>query len=212
MHVAQTAEIGPFALISEGSVSAGVRRVEALTGSAAHVYFAQSRRQLEEAAAALGAPSDRLPERITALQDELSQRKQRNTDLERALAQQQFQARLAQLETISGIPALVTQFNGTPMATLREMADWFRAQYSSGVLVLGSAHEGKPQLLATVSDDLQAQGLHAGQLIRAIAPSIGGGGGGRPGMAQAGGADPAGIPAALAEARRYLAEFSIAAG
>ena len=212
LHVAQTAEIGPFALSSEGSVSAGVRRVEALTGVAAHAYFAQSRRQLEEAAAALGAPGDRLTERITALQDELSQRKQRNTELERALAQQQFRARLAQLETIGEIPALVTQFNGTPMTTLREMADWFRMQYKSGVLVLGSTHDGKPQLLATVSDDLQAQGLHAGQLIRAIAPSIAGGGGGRPGMAQAGGADPAGIPTALAEARRYLAEFPLAAG
>ena len=212
LHVAQTAEIGPFALSSEGSVSAGVRRVEALTGVAAHAYFAQSRRQLEEAAAALGAPGDRLTERITALQDELSQRKQRNTELERALAQQQFRVRLAQLETIGEIPALVTQFNGTPMATLREMADWFRTQYKSGVLVLGSTHDGKPQLLATVSDDLQAQGLHAGQLIRAIAPSIAGGGGGRPGMAQAGGADPAGIPTALAEARRYLAEFPLAAG
>ena len=212
LHVAQTAEIGPFALISEGSVSAGVRRVEALTGKVAYDYFADKRQQLEEVAKTLGTISYHLTDRIQALQEELSQHKQRNTELERALAKQQFQARLAQRETISGILALVTQFNGTPMATLREMADWFRTQYSSGVLVLGSAHEGKPQLLATVSDDLQAQGLHAGQLIRAIAPSIGGGGGGRPGMAQAGGADPAGIPAALAEARRYLAEFSIAAG
>ena len=209
LHVGSTAEIGPFALISEGSVSAGIRRVEALTGAAAHRHFAQSRRLLGEAASALGASGERLPERIQALQDELARRKRRNAELERALAHQQFAARLSGLETIGEISALLAQLPDTPLATLREMADWFRAREGSGVLVLGSAQDGRAQLLAAVSDDLIARGLHAGQLIRAIAPSVGGGGGGRPNLAQAGGRDSAGIPQALAEARDYLANFAL---
>lgn len=210
LHVAQTAEIGPFTLISEGSVSAGVRRVEALTGPAAYHFIRDTQDQLDGVAEALAVPKERIPERILSLQDELTQLKKRNAELERSLAQQQFRERLSTVENIGIIPVLLTQFNGTPLATLREMADWFRAQQPTGVLVLGSTYAGKPQLLATVSDDLQAKGLHAGQLIRAIAPSIGGGGGGRPGMAQAGGSDPAGISNALDEARRYLAEFPLA--
>ncbi|MCY3935578.1 MAG: alanine--tRNA ligase [Chloroflexi bacterium] len=209
LHVTQTAEIGPFVLISEGSVSAGVRRVEALTGSAALQYIRETRDQLQQAAETLAVPADRIPERLQSLQQELAQLKRRNSELERSLAQQQFREQLLRLEDIGPIPALITQFDGTPMATMREMADWFRAHHPSGVLILGSVYDGKPQLLATVSDDWQARGLQAGQLMRAIAPNIGGGGGGRPGMAQAGGSNPVGIVQALEEARCYLADFPL---
>ena len=209
LHVSRTAEIGPFLLSSEGSVSAGVRRVEALTGAAANDYIAQHRVNLEAAASALGTPSEQLPERVVALQEEMAQLRQRNATLERALARQQFQTRLAEMETVCEIPVLLTEINGIPTATMREMADWFREQVDSGVLVIGNRMDGKPQLLAAVSDDLQVRGLTANALIRAIAPKIGGGGGGRPGLAQAGGKDSAGIPAALASARRYLAEITL---
>ena len=209
LHVTQTAEIGPFALISEGSVSAGVRRVEALTGSVALQYIREARDRLHQVAEALAVQEERIPDRLQSLQRELSQLKRRNSELERSLAQQQFREQLHRLEEIGPIPALITQFDGTPMATMREMADWFRAHHPSGILILGSVYDGKPQLLATVSDDWQARGLQAGQLIRTIAPSIGGGGGGRPGMAQAGGSNPVGIAQALEEARRYLADFPL---
>jgi alanyl-tRNA synthetase len=101
---------------------------------------------------------------------------------------------------------LIAQVDDTSVETLREMADWFRGVVNqNGVVVLGSVTDGKPQLLVAVTDDLTKQGLHAGNLIKMIAPLVGGGGGGRPNIAQAGGKDPAKLPAALAEARKLLA-------
>ena len=99
---------------------------------------------------------------------------------------------------------MIAQFDGMTMDSLREMSDWFRNKVKSGVLVVGSATDGKPQLLVTVTDDLTKKGLHAGNLIKEIAAVVGGGGGGRPNMAQAGGKDVAKLSAALETARQLI--------
>lgn len=203
-HVGETAEIGPFVIIGEGSVSAGIRRVEALTGHAAVEYIQDQIDRLGHVAAQLNTTPDAVEERVAALQSELAQAKKQAAQLQRQLAKDNFDALLGNLEQVNGKQALIAQVDDVPPDTLREMSDWFRNAVSSGVMVLGSVSDGKPQLVVAVTDDLTKQGYHAGNLIKQIAAVIGGGGGGRPTMAQAGGKDASKIGAALAEARKLL--------
>lgn len=206
VHVRETAEIGLFVLVSEGSVSAGIRRIEALTGHAALNYINGNLNQLHQIAQQLGTSSDNAAQRVSALQDELSAAKKELNTLRRELARHSFNEQVEALETINGVPVLISQVNDVTMDNLREMSDWFRNRVESGVLVLGSVVDGRPQLLATVSEDLIQRGLHAGNLIREIAQIVGGGGGGRPNMAQAGGKDVSKLPDALTTARNLIAE------
>ena len=111
-----------------------------------------------------------------------------------------------QLESLNGVQALVAELDNTPMETMREMTDWFRNQVDNGVMVLASDIAGRPQIVVAVSDALVKEGLRAGDLIKPIAKVVGGGGGGRPQMAQAGGRDSSKIELALRKARELLAE------
>jgi alanyl-tRNA synthetase len=205
-HVSETAEIGPFVIVSEGSVSAGIRRVEALTGHAAVAYIEDQLDRIGHVAQQLNASPDQIEARVAALQEELAQTRKQAAQLQRQLAKSSFDALLGKLEAVDGKQALIAQVDEVPPDTLREMSDWFRSAVKSGVMVLGTVSDGKPQLLVAVTDDLTKQGLHAGNLIKQIAPVIGGGGGGRPTMAQAGGKDAAKIADALAEARKLLSQ------
>jgi alanyl-tRNA synthetase len=204
-HVSETAEIGPFVIINEGSVSAGIRRVEALTGHAAVEYIQNQIERLGHVAAQLNTTPDAVEERIAALQSELAQARKQTATLQRQVAKDNFDALLGKLEQVDGKQALIAQVDDVPPDTLREMSDWFRNAVRSGVMVLGTVSEGKPQLVVAVTDDLTKQGLHAGNLIKQIAAVVGGGGGGRPTMAQAGGRDASRLGEALAEARKLLA-------
>ncbi len=205
-HVHETAEIGPFVIVSEGSVSAGIRRIEALTGHGAVSYIQRQKALLEGVAAHLSSAPEQVEERVEALQSELAQAKKQAAQLQRQLAKQNFDDLLGKLEQVDGKRTLIAQLDDVPPDTLREMTDWFRsAVKSGGVMVLGSVSEGKPQLVVAVTDDLTKQGLHAGNLIKQIAAVIGGGGGGRPTMAQAGGKDASKIGDALAQARKLIA-------
>ncbi|PJF24140.1 MAG: alanine--tRNA ligase, partial [Phototrophicales bacterium] len=176
--------------ISEGSVSAGIRRVEAVTGRGAVEYLQRAVSTLNQAAVQLMTTPDNLEYRIAQLQGELAQTKKQLEALRKEAARSRFTSLLTQVETINGKQALIARLDDVPADTLRDMADWFRDAVKSGVLVVGGVTEGKPQLLIAVTDDQTKQGLHAGNLIKQIAPIIGGGGGGRPNMAQAGGKDP----------------------
>ncbi|MDK3161691.1 DHHA1 domain-containing protein [Kamptonema cortianum] len=120
------------------------------------------------------------------------------------MAKGRFESLLQKLEPLNGKQALIAQIDDIPTDTLREMSDWFRTQVTTGVMVLGSVTDGKPQLVVAVTDDLTRQGIHAGNLIKSIAAVIGGGGGGRPQMAQAGGRDVDRLPEALETARKLL--------
>lgn len=206
VHVQNTAEIGPFLIVSEGSVSAGIRRVEAVTGTGALDYIERSRAVLHDAAAQLGATPELLPARIQDVQEELSQVRKQVAQLQRDLARKQFDQMIGHLENINGFDALIAQIEGVPADMLREMSDWFRNAVASGVLVLGTIIDGKPQLMVAVTDDLTKLGVHAGNLIKQIAPVVGGGGGGRPTMAQAGGKEASKLPDALAAARALLSQ------
>jgi alanyl-tRNA synthetase len=206
VHVSETAEIGPFLIVSEGSVSAGIRRVEALTGAGAVEYIQNKIGAINHLAAQLSATPDTLPERIAALQAELNHARKHTAQLQRELARQTFERLLGSLEQLNGKQALIAQIDEVPADTLREMADWFRDSVKSGVMVLGSVSDGRPQILVAVTDDLTRQGLHAGNLVKQVAAVVGGGGGGRPTMAQAGGKDASKIGAALETARSLIAD------
>jgi len=205
-HVTETGEIGPFVFTSEGSVSAGVRRVEALTGQGAIDYIQERLALLDHLAEDLNTTPEDAPKRIEALHNELSTARKQIEQLRRRLAKSDFDELVTQAEQINGKTAVIGQLDGIPVETLREMADWFRNRVKeSGVLVLGSAIEERPMLLVAVTDDLVKQGVKANDLIKPIAAIVGGGGGGRPNMAQAGGKDVNKLPEALAKARELLA-------
>jgi alanyl-tRNA synthetase len=205
IHVKETAEVGPFLIVSEGSVSAGIRRVEALTGRGAYEYIQQHRGTLSAVAAQLGALPEQTPERVAALQAELSHARKLISQLQRDAARLKFERMLQNIEQVNGKHALIAQIDDITPETMREMSDWFRNAVQSGVLVLASVVDGRPQLVVAVTDDLTKQGLHAGHLIREIAAVVGGGGGGRPTMAQAGGKHAAKLAEALMTARQLIA-------
>jgi alanyl-tRNA synthetase len=198
LHVGETGEIGFFRFIGEQAIGAGVRRVEAVTGRGAHAYVAGRLDTLERIAQKLNAPTAEVESRLEAV---LAENRTLNRSLEqlnRKLARGQFETLLAQVQRVDGVNLLAAQVEVTGANELREMADWFRDQVGSGAAVLATVNNGKPLIIATVSDDLIGQGLKAGDLVREVAKMVGGGGGGRPNMAQAGGNDPAKLPAALA--------------
>jgi alanyl-tRNA synthetase len=205
-HLKETSEIGAFVFTNEGSVSAGVRRIEALTGHEAVKYIQSQLDLLHTIAGNLGTTPDKALKRIDALQDELSSTRKKVDELQRKLAKYSFDDMMGNMETINGKRALIAQLDGVPGETLREMADWFRNKVNEkGVLVLGSDIDGKPMLLVALTDDLVKSGLKAGEIIKPIAEIVGGGGGGRPNMAQAGGKDSSKLPQALNKAREVLA-------
>jgi alanyl-tRNA synthetase len=204
VHVPETAEIGPFIIVNEGSVSAGIRRIEALTGRGAVEYIQQQLNTLSQLAHRLGTTPDQAGNRLDNLQAELAASKKQIAQLQREIARSRFNEMINNLENLNGVPALIGQLDGMTMDNLREVSDWYRNKVKSGVLVLGSVADDRPQLIVTVSDDLTKKGLHAGNLIKEIAAVVGGGGGGRPNMAQAGGKDASKLPEALETARTLI--------
>ncbi len=198
-HVDQTAEIGPFVITSEGSAAAGIRRIEAVTGLGAANLMMDRLRTLQETAALVGTTVRDLPERIQAMQAELQANKRQTHELRRTMAFQEFEGLLAKVERIDDIPVLAASVRGAEIDTLREMADRFRDRNQSGIVALGTVVKDRPQLIVAVTEDLVARGLHAGKLIGQVAKMVGGGGGGRPTMAQAGGKDASKLEEALAQ-------------
>jgi alanyl-tRNA synthetase len=204
-HVPSTAVIGSFIVSAESSVAQGIRRIEALTGHGAQQFVNRQLNTLRQTAAQLGATPEQVGERIEALREEVTQARQENAKLRRNLARLDFERLLDRIETIDGIPVLIAQVQSTTPETLREMTDWFRDKVKQGVVVLGMESDGKPQLIAAVSDDLTKR-VHAGNLIKTVAATIGGGGGGRPNMAQAGGKDASKLSEALTQARQWVTD------
>ncbi len=206
VHVPETSEIGAFLIVNEGSSSAGIRRVEALTGQAALEYMQNQLDTVTALANQLHTTPANLADRVQALNDELAEQKRELDGLRREVARARFNEAVENLEDYGGVPGLVTQVEGIPMNMLREMADWFRNKVDSGVVVLGSVVDNKPLILVSVSDDLTKKGLRAGDIVKAVAERVGGGGGGRPDMAQAGGKDAEKLPDALDYAKQLIAE------
>jgi alanyl-tRNA synthetase len=205
-HVPETADIGPFLIVSEEAAAAGVRRVEAVTGRAAFDLLQQRLGALENVATYLKANPAEVDRKVLALLDEQQSAQKEIARLRRELAQREFETLLSQVESVNGVPVLAAAVKDVDADTLREMTDWFRARTPSGVAVLGSVQGNRPHFVASVTDDLVRRGLDAGKLVKVVAKVVGGGGGGKPTLAQAGGKDPSRLSEALAQVKPTVME------
>ncbi|PDW02722.1 alanine--tRNA ligase [Candidatus Viridilinea mediisalina] len=204
-HVTSTGQIGYVRLLAESSIGSGIRRIEALTGHKAEAWAEQQAQALRELANRLGVAPNLVVERVEQLLGEAKQRQQELNTLRGRLARSSLEQLLEQVQHEHGVPLLAAQVEAEDVARLREMGDFLRDRLGSGVIVLGTVIQAKPLLLVMVTPDLVTQGYHAGKLVKALAAMVGGGGGGRPDMAQAGGKDPAQLGAALAQAGALVA-------
>ena len=203
-HVKNTSEIMAFKIISETGVAAGVRRIEALTSDGLMKYYAQIEETLKNAAHFVKATPENLADKITHLMAENKALHGEVESLKSKMAQEAAGDVMDQVTEIKGVKLLAARLDGIDMNGLRGLGDQFKAKLGDGVVVLASANDGKVSLMVTATDGAMKQGAHAGNLVKAIAGCVGGGGGGRPNMAQAGGKNPAGIPDALAKAAEAL--------
>lgn len=204
-HVKNTNELGLFKIVSEGGVGAGVRRIEAVTSSDAFKFLQDRDDLLTKSAASLKvAQIKEVPHQVETLQNELKEAQKQNESLQAKIAAQQANNVFENVQATKNGSLIAAEVQVAGMGQLRQLADTWRSKALSDVLVLATASDGKANLLVAVSDDKTKKGLKAGDLIKAIAPAINGGGGGRPNLAQAGGKNPAGIKEALSQAKDYL--------
>ena len=197
-HVSRTGDIGPFFIVSESGIGTGIRRIEAVTGRGALELFQALRTRQEQIAAALETTPEQTPQRVQRLLEDLRAAHKEVEQLYRQLARADFEALLGRVVEVEGVPVLAAHVAAPDVETLREMADWFRDKIKGGVIVLGTVIEDKPLFIAATTKELNARGIHAGNLVRQVAQRVGGGGGGRPDMAQAGGRDVSKLDEALA--------------
>jgi alanyl-tRNA synthetase len=206
-HVDSTGDIGLFLIISEGSAAAGIRRIEAVTGRGAYELVQRRFAALKQSAARLAVAPEETPAKIGSLLDELSEAHKQIAQLRRELVAHEFTRILEAVPNVAGIPVLAARLPNADADTLREMSDRFRQRYPSGVAVLASvSSDGRPQLVAAVTEDLVSRGLRAGDLVKHVAQPLGGGGGGRPTLAQAGGKDATHLDEALASVPAWVEE------
>lgn len=205
-HVAQTGDIGSFIIISEGSAAAGIRRIEAVTGHAAYELIHERNMALKKTAHLLNSPVAEVPAKVTALQDALEDARKEINQLKTEGVAEEFKQKLTSVPQVNGVPVLTVALKNADVETLRQMCDLFRQKFSSGVVVLGSVTNERPMILCAVTDDLVKKGLNAGNIVRSAAEVMGGSGGGRPNLAQAGGKVPDKLESALALAARLIEE------
>ena len=203
-HVKNTNEIMAFKILSESGVAAGVRRIEALTSKGLIRYYDNLEKKLNEAAKVLKATPDNLAEKIAHLTAENKALHSEVESLKSKLAQDAMGDVMNQVQEIKGVKLLAAAVDGVDMNGLRDLGDQLKEKLGDGVVVLASGNDGKVSLMVTATDAAMKQGAHAGNLIKAIAGLVGGGGGGRPNMAHACGKNPAGIQEALKKAAEVL--------
>ncbi len=204
LHVGETGEIGLFRFVSESAVGANTRRVEAVTGRGAYDYVSRRLALLDKLAGRLNTPVGEIETRLeTLLEHDRSQERQLEQAMRR-LARADFEVLLGGVMEIKGARVLAAQVDDGDPDRLREMADWFRDRVKSGVAVLGTVKDGKPLIVAAVTEDLIGRGLKAGDIVREVAKVVGGGGGGRADMAQAGGRNPDKLAEALDTVRSLV--------
>jgi len=204
-HVGRTGDIGLFKITSEGGIAAGVRRIEAVTGAAAMAYVAQQQSELEEAAALLKGDAHSVVTKLKAQLDKMKQLEKDMQQLKDKLAAAASADLAGDAVVVNGVNVLIKQLEGVEASALRGLQDELKQKLKSAVIVLGVAQEGKVNLIAGVSNDLVAK-VKAGELVAMIAAQVGGKGGGRPDMAQAGGSQPENLDAALAQVLPWITE------
>ncbi|MCM3725232.1 alanine--tRNA ligase [Neobacillus cucumis] len=196
-HVPNTSVIGLFKIVSESGIGAGTRRIEAVTGESAYKLLNEQVGLLKDAADKLKTNPKDIGSRIEGLMTEIKQLQRENESLAAKLGNIEAGNLVSNAKEIEGVTVLSAKVQAADMNNLRNMADDLKQKLGSAVIVLGSAHDGKVNLIAAVTKDLIERGYHAGKLIKEVASRCGGGGGGRPDMAQAGGKDPEKLDAAL---------------
>ncbi len=204
-HVSRTGDIGFFKIVAEGGVAAGVRRVEAVTGEGALAWAQQLEEQWNEAAAALKAPAGEVRAKIAQILDHARALEKELDRLKGKLASTRGDDLAAQAVEVNGAKVLAATLDGADAKVLRETVDKLKDKLKTAIIVLGTAEAGKVSLIAGVTGDLIGR-LKAGELVNYVAGQVGGKGGGRPDMAQAGGTDPAALPGALASVRGFVAK------
>ena len=205
-HVSNTGSITTFKLISEAGVAAGVRRIEALTGDAVFAYYKDVEKTLAEAAKAAKTTPANLVEKIEHMLADMKALQSEIESLKSKAAKDALGDVMNQVVEVKGVKLLATSVEGVDMNGLRDLGDQLKEKLGEGVVVIASSANDKVNLIAMATDGAMKQGAHAGNLIKGIAALVGGGGGGRPNMAQAGGKNPAGIPDAVAKVAEVLGE------
>ena len=197
-HVENTGDIGTFLIISEGSAAAGIRRIEAVTGRGAYEVIRTRNRVLRRAARLTNSSMEEIVAKISGIQDEVESLRVQLTRTRQEWVKAEFEEKLGQVTPVAGIPVLSVLLKGADIESMRQMTDIFRQKHPSGVVAIGSVINDKPMLIVAVTEDLVKRGLNAGEFVRQAAVLVGGSGGGRPVLAQAGGKDPDKLPEAMA--------------
>lgn len=203
-HVGNTGGISAFKILSESGVAAGVRRIEALTGNGVFRHYEELEKTLEEAAKTVKTTPAGLTERLEHLMGEIKTLQSENESLKSKAAKEALGDVMDQVKEIKGVKLLAAKVSGVDMNGLRDLGDQLKARMGEGVVLLASELDGRVNLIAMATEAAMAKGAHAGNLIKGVAALVGGGGGGRPNMAQAGGKNPAGIDEAVAQSVQVL--------
>jgi alanyl-tRNA synthetase len=205
-HVKTTGEIGFFYIMSESSIGAGLRRIEALTGRGAEGYINRRLSDLEKIAGYLESEPDEVVVKTESLLAVMKSENRRAENLERELAEKTAESLLDKVETVNGVNVLSAKVRSSRVEILREMTDLLRSKVKSVIVVLGSVYEGRPVFVAAMTPDLVAKGYNAGDIIRQVAKVTGGGGGGKAELAQAGGRQKDKLDEALNQVSRIVKE------
>jgi alanyl-tRNA synthetase len=203
-HLAHTGNIGTFLIVNEGSAAAGVRRIEAVTGRAAYQMITKNFNNTRKLSRVLSSQTDEIVEKVILLQDDLNKTHQQNVEIHNMMLMERFELMMDDVRVIEDMSVLIAIIEGAEVDTLRSMCDRFRQKYPSGVAVLGAVINGRPMIVASVTEDLIKRGIKAGDLVKYVAEILGGSGGGKPTLAQAGGKDPSKLGIALEGVSKYL--------
>jgi len=207
LHVNATGDIGLFQFTTEEAVGAGLRRVEAVTGKGAYYLLRQRQQTLVSVSSLLKSPINEVTTRVETLLAENKTTTKELILLRRERARQQFESLISEMVSIDGVSVMTGRVDASGFDTLREMSDWFRNRVSTGVAVFGAVKDERPILIVAVTDDLVEKGVSASRIIGPVAKIVGGGGGGRPALAQAGGDDPGKLVEALEVVPRLVADL-----
>ena len=204
-HVSRTGDIGFFKIVSEGGVAAGIRRIEAVTGLAAMHWVQEMSRKVDEAAVALKTQPDELVNRIVQLQDQMKGLDRELSALKARFASSQGDDLAGKAIDVSGIKVLASMVEGADVPGLRNAMDKLKDKLKTAAIVLATVKDGKVSLIAGITSDMTSK-IKAGELVNFVASQVGGKGGGRPDMAQAGGSDPSALPEALKSVKKWVQE------
>ena len=205
-HVGRTGEVWNFQVTDEGSIGSGLRRIEAVTGGSVQDLLVRRYDLVEELSAQLKSPAEEIVDKVAALVEERDAERRRADRLERDAARREAEVLLGRVQEVDGAQVVAARVDAPNVETMREMGDFLKAKLGSVFVVLASVINDRPMFVAMATSDLTAKGVHAGNIVKQVAKVAGGGGGGTPEMAQAGGKDKSKVSAALEEVARLVRE------